>query len=285
MRRGQRWAHGARGALLGLVAGLVLAAVPSSASAQGADYSQCPLANPEVTSCFVAKVYGGEFKLGNTTVPIHRTITLQGGVITDPVTGETMFVDAANGKTLSETPLTVPGGLLGLVPPSWVPEPIRSVLQAAIDLGNKVEATAKLVGPVGFSFNNFANLDGPAITLPIRVHLTNPFLGKKCYIGSKAQPIMLQLTAGTTAPPAPARPISGDPGEITFEDFGQMIISRGFQLVDNAFSAPAASGCGGIFKAIINPIVNLREGLPSSAGNNVARQIGDFWLGDRAYAE
>mgnify|MGYP001057052071 CR=1 FL=1 len=287
-RRIRRRIRRARAVAAAVAAALAAtAAAPGAAGAQGEpDFSQCPLANPAVGSCFIARITGGQFKIGNATVPVDRTITLQGGVITDPETGETEFVEAANGQTLSRTPLVVPGGLLGLAPPAWVPQPIRGVLQEAIDLFNEVTATAELVGPVGFSFNNFANLEGPAITLPLRVTLSNPFLGPSCRIGSRRQPIVLRLTAGTTSPPPPARPITGNPGDVTFEHAGQLIRSRGFELVDNAFAAPAADGCGGLlFSWAIDPVVNLKEGLPAAAGANEARQIGEFALGDRRFAE
>ena len=41
-------------------------------------------------------------------------------------------------------------------------------------------------------------------------------------------------------------------------------------LVDNAWSAPAASGCGGLLSSVIDPIINLASGLPAKAGTNSA---------------
>lgn len=270
---------------IGIGAGMAIAAAIAPAGASAIDFSQCPLSNPNVGSCFDAQVTGGQFILGNASVPISRTITLRGGVITDFETGATTWVDARDGQSLSRTPLNVPGGLLAIIVPSEIPEPARSALQWAIDNGfTGVTATAEVVRPIGFSFNNYANQSGPAITLPLRVKLDNVFLGGSCYIGSAAQPINLQLTTGTTAPRSPNRPISGSTGTLTFPNDGFVVHGQGFRLVDNAFSAPAANGCGGIFSLIVNPIVNLKEGLPSPAGTNTAIQTGNFDLVDRSLA-
>ena len=60
--------------------------------------------------CLVATTTSGEFKLGNKTVPINKPIVMQGGIIE----GSHVLVPAADGNTLSHTPLTVPGGLTGI---------------------------------------------------------------------------------------------------------------------------------------------------------------------------
>jgi hypothetical protein len=42
-------------------------------------------------------------------------------------------------------------------------------------------------------------------------------------------------------------------------------------LVDNAWSAPEADGCGGVLlEGLVDPIVNLSSGLPAAAGKNTA---------------
>ena len=79
---------------------------------------------------------------------------------------------------------------------------------------------------------------------------------------------MLNLTTGTTSPPAPNKPISGNPGKINIEE--GLLTDEGNSLVNNSFAAPAAEGCGGIFSFLIDPLVNGKLGLPSAAGNNTA---------------
>jgi hypothetical protein len=256
----------------------------SAASAAGptgiySDFGACPLAtHPELASCLYSTSTGGSFKLGNATVPINKTIVLQGGVNQDPVTGATSFVDATGGNSLPPVALDVPGGLSGLISSSQLSGAALFLYQHTIATANDISATAEQVGPIGFDFDNYFNGSGVAIKLPIRVHLQNPFLGSSCYVGSAAHPITLNLTSGTTSPPAPNTPISGSPGTFYFQDNGNLVIAQGNKLVDNAFSVPGASGCGGIFSLLIDPLVNLKEGFPSAAGKNSATLTGSTKL-------
>jgi hypothetical protein len=119
--------------------------------------------------------------------------------------------------------------------------------------------------------------------LPIKIRLQNALLGDKCYIGSDAHPIVLELSTGPTAPPAPNTPISGTRGELTFvpvSDTASLIKGSGAVLVDNAFSVPGATGCGPA--GTLNATVNQRQGLPSPAGRNTAILEQDFFLGGPA---
>jgi hypothetical protein len=109
--------------------------------------------------------------------------------------------------------------------------------------------------------------------LPIKVHLENPVIGKNCHVGSNANPIALNLTLGTTAPPPPNEPISGhspENFELDPEREGVILADDG-QFVDNSFAAPAAGGCRlelGLINISIDSIVNIQSGLPSAAGTN-----------------
>ncbi len=51
-----------------------------------APFADCPLSNPEVPLCTVATTTSGEFTIGKRTVPINKTITLQGGLVPIPET-------------------------------------------------------------------------------------------------------------------------------------------------------------------------------------------------------
>jgi hypothetical protein len=107
--------------------------------------------------------------------------------------------------------------------------------------------------------------------LPVKIKLGNAFLGSNCYIGSSSSPIMLNLTTGTTSPPPPNTPISGNPGTPQPNGAFNMITFSGNRLVDNSFAAPGASGCGGIlFSWAVDPLVNSILGTPSPAGKNTA---------------
>ena len=112
------------GALVLAAAAMLVLVVAVPAMAESKDFEvfkQCPTKNPEVNLCVFVQSSGGEFTIGKKTVPVNKTITLQGGSILNEETGGETFVAAANGETLSKTPLTVPGGLLGIKAPTWWP--------------------------------------------------------------------------------------------------------------------------------------------------------------------
>jgi len=251
---------------------LALVVVPSAmAEKDFAVFAQCPTANPEVALCFFAETTSGEFAIGSTKVPISQTLTFQGGATQNEETGAETFVGAANGETLSKTQLKVPGGLLGVVAPEALPKFLQDIINKLVSEGlDGVTATAELVGNPSISRVNLLLQEGVALALPVRIHLSNTFLGKECYIGSKGSPVTFQLTTGTTSPPKPNKPITGSVGEIEFRDEFQFVIIKGNKLVDNSFSVPTASGCGGLLSLLINPAVNLKLGLPSESGHNTA---------------
>src|SRR6476661_6371323 len=141
------------GAIVAAAAAMLALCSPPGAEAslkqELAQFADCPVNTPGVQSCLLGLTTGGEFHLGNETVPINRTVTLQAGIIP----GQAKLVPAVDGNTLSKTPLTVPGGLLGIEL-----------------LGNltEVTATAELVAPPEFVGGT---------TLPIKVKLDNVALG------------------------------------------------------------------------------------------------------------
>jgi hypothetical protein len=267
---------GLRNAVLGMGAAslLVLAvAAPAMAAPKGdfAVFAQCPLKNPEVNLCVFVQSSGGEFVIGSKTVPVNKTVTLQGGSILNEETGAETFVAAANGETLSKTPLTVPGGLFGIKAPEWWSKEAQEWFNKFINEGfTGVTATAELVGNPGISRTNLLFQEGVALSLPVRLHLNNAILGSGCYLGSKSNPVTFNLTTGTTKPPAPNKPITGAVGELEFKDEFQLVIIKGNRVVDNAFSAPGVEGCGGFFSFLVDPLVEKILGVPSAAGHNTA---------------
>ncbi|HEX7609271.1 MAG TPA: hypothetical protein VF380_01235, partial [Solirubrobacteraceae bacterium] len=137
-------------------------------------------------------------------------------------------------------------------------------------LGGEVTASTELVGPVYLNPFKVVGREGTGVTLPIRVHLENPALGESCYIGNESDPVTLKLTSGKTSPPAPNTPIEGSPGKLTTNEGASILTLHANKLVDNAFPAPAAEGCGGSLALLLNPIVNADAGLPAAAGHNTA---------------
>jgi hypothetical protein len=272
---------GAKRLLVGFavsLAALALAA-PAMATKPTGDFinfGDCPTKVSGVNFCVFGQSSSGEFKIKSTTVPITKTITLQGGIIENLETGAETFVNATDGNTLSKTPETVPGGLLKIIAPEFFPEPLKKIFNEFINKGiTGVSAVAELVGTPTINRSKLFSGEGAGFVLPVRVKLENEFLGSKCFVGSKAHPVNIELTTGTTSPPLPNLPITGELGEIEFKDEVTLLILRKNSLVNNSFAAPEAEGCGsqilfGLFTGIIDGAVDLQLGLPSAAGNNTA---------------
>jgi hypothetical protein len=255
---------------LGALASPALATEPTG---DFAVFKQCPRFTSGVNFCLNAQTKSGEVTLNKQNVPIKNTITLQGGIQRNEETEAETFVAALNGETLSKTPQPVPGGLAGLVRCYEISNFFERVAcELVFENGvTGVNATTELARPaseIGINKNNLVNQKGVALSLPVKVHLENPFLGSACYVGSSASPLVWNLTTGTTSPPPPNKPISGKIGEIEFKDEFSFTEITNNTLVDNAYSAPGATGCGGIFSFLIDPLINAKIGLPSAAGKN-----------------
>ena len=89
------------------------------------------------------------------------------------------------------------------------------------------------------SESNIARKENIGLKMPVKVHLENPFLGSKCYVGSDASPITWKLTTGTTPPSKPNEPISGNSGKTEAKEGGRVLQLNGNILVDNNWSAPS----------------------------------------------
>jgi len=247
-----------------------------------APFADCPLANKTINDCIFAQTKSGGFTVGKKTVPIVNTITLQGGFI--GTEGNLKFVAAEDGNTLSKTAQPVPGGLLGIVAPSFLPKFLQELFNEFINKGiTGATATTELAAPassIGLNTENLLEASGIALSLPAKVKLSNTFLGESCYIGSNSHPIVIEFTTGTTSPPPPNKPISGNPGTFEEEDGFALIRLKNNSLVNNSFAAPGAEGCGGIFSFLIDPAVNAELGVPAAAGNNTATLNGTLETGN-----
>jgi hypothetical protein len=263
-------------------------ASPAMATPKGifSIFSDCPTTEPGVTLCQYGQTTSGEFVVGSTKVPINQTITLQGGAIPtgNPENEREYFlVPAKDGNSLSKTELNVPGGLLDFVNCEEITgsgffETIeRNTCKAlfeskttGVTATTEIAATTK--NPPILNLIALNHQEGTAITLPVRVHLKNPLLGNNCYVGSEASPLQLHLTTGATSPSPPNKSISGKRGTPeTLEEKEQLMLRiSNNSLVDNAFSAPVAEGCGEFFSFIIDPILDSKIGLPSADGHNTA---------------
>jgi len=250
------------------------AAAPYHPTGEFAQFNYCPLGNPALVSCLYSESKAGFFTIGNKTVPVKNPVILQGGIALNEAE-ETLILAAQDGNTLPKVPQPVPGGLLGVTAPSWWPQILKDLFNETINNGfTGVTATVELAGPASAIKLNALNLlssKGTALSLPVKIKLDNPFLGSSCYIGSTNTPVVFNFTTGTTAPPAPNKPITGSPGSISTNPDGSILTFSGGRLVDNAFAAPGANGCGGfLFSWLVDPFVNSIVGVPAAAGTNTA---------------
>lgn len=235
----------------------------------------CPYKTAEVNRCLYSVTTGGEVKLGKKAVPIEKQVVLQGG-FAKPVEEFSKFFAATNGITLSKAPQKVPGGLAGIVPDASSPFLVKVLIKFFFEneltgLSSTLEL-AQSASEIRVSENHLAEMEGIALKMPVKVRLENPFLGKSCYVGSSTSPIKWELTTGTTSPPKPNEPIKGTAGKVSFHEEGEILRLTGAELVDNSWSAPGATGCGGIISFLVNPIINSQLGT-TTAGNNTARLI------------
>jgi len=231
------------------------------------EFGECPLNTPAVEECVFSVTTGGSVKIGKKSVPIVNPVTLQGGLAPGE-SGEALFVAAENGQTLSKTAQPVPGGLTGITAPTWWPKSVQDWFNNLISEGfTGVDATVELAAPaskIKISNENLINQEGTVLGLPVKIKLDNAILGNNCYIGSNLKPVQINLVTGTSGT------LKGSPGEINFNETFNMVTITGARLVDGLFTAPGASGCGGIFSLFVDPLVNEVLGTPSGSGKNEA---------------
>ena len=263
------------GVALGAVVALLC--LPAGAFAHTgiwAKFNYCPSTTTGVVKCLYSVTNSGEIILGKKKTPIVNPVTLQGGYSEENELGEAKMFAATNGETLSKTAQPVPGGLLGIVPPESSPPLVKLLSKFFFENSlTGVNATLELAKPASeIIINEFELLvaEGVALKLPVKVHLENPFLGSSCYVGSSSSPLIWNLTTGTTKPNSPNKPITGKPGFVEAKEEAELAQITENSLVENNWSAPAATGCGGVLSFLVDPVIDLELGLPAAAGTNTA---------------
>jgi hypothetical protein len=219
-------------------------------------FKNCPIDNPAVILC-VSGSMTGTFTIGSQSLTTPKPATLTLGLGTN---AQGLYaIPPDNGTSALSSP-PIPVTILGL-------PPLPGVLS--------ITATPTLLSTPSISLTNILDQSGPAVSLNLDVQLNNALLGPSCTIGSPTSPISLNLTTGTTTPPAGVTPLQGSKGVFTQKKDGE-IIDSGLKIVDNDFVVPGANGCG-LF-GILDPILNTIEGLPSAAGKNSAVFSGSNYL-------
>jgi hypothetical protein len=262
---------------LALSTALMLAVVSVALAAPKgifARFAQCPAGKPGMGLCLHAEVTGGTFAIGKTSIPIVRPIVVQDGAL--PTGGanfnEYFLSPPASGESIPSNELEIPGGLRGILqcPQAGCRGPSGNIAPNAVFA--TIETATSPANPGTLNMAAAAEARGVALTLPVRLQLRNSLLGSACYLGSTAHPIELRLTAGTTSPPPPNKPIAGTLGHAVgkVEDGYELSSYAGAELVDNTFSVPVAQGCGGQLASLVDSEIDQALGLESRAGHNTA---------------
>jgi hypothetical protein len=240
------------------------------------EFSLCPTnftlpAGATFLLCSHSETTGGQLTIGNSTVSIsNNPDTVDLGAYPKSrfgFLGPEAIVTPTNGQIFGGPAQVVPGGLLGLTgilaPLSKPLDPINQVtssieLAGPITAATVVDTTATkaffcATGPLNSCFGE--PLPSSVLRVPIKVHLHNVVLGPNCYIGSNANPIVLNLNETPNS-----QPVQSGAGNAT--------IVSGVEVADDTFAVPGASGCG--LLGTLDLALNLKVGLPSPSGKNSA---------------
>jgi hypothetical protein len=267
--------RGCLGVLFGAFLALVFSTSALAHSGEFAKFNYCPSTNSEVKKCLYSVTNGGTIILGKKTTPIVNKVVLQGGYgKANSETHIAKFYEATNGVTLEKVAQPVPGGLLGIVPPESSPPLVKLLskffFENSITGVNAKLELAKPASEIQISEYNLLTEEELALKLPVKVKLENPFLGSSCYVGSSSSPLTWNLTTGTTNPSSPNKAIKGSSGLLELKEEDEIAQLTGNELVENDWSAPEATGCGGILSFLVDPIIDSELGLPAKAGENTA---------------
>src|SRR5262245_60949708 len=191
------------GALIyaGVVAGPAMAVGYPAPGGIYAPFTDCPLHKPEMRladpgfamGCIKSITPSGTFTINGIPVAITHPVTVQFGTysVIDSTGSQVFFVvPPQDHKQLLAEPEIIPDGLLVLVCSTGDPA-VAKLCQKAMKTGKTdLAVEVQLAGPI----TNFSPLAEVPFTLPIKVKLTNPLLGGKCFIGSDDDPILLNPT-------------------------------------------------------------------------------------------
>jgi hypothetical protein len=254
-------------------------------------FIQCP-DNPSFAMS--ACVYGEAgpesfFQAGKVTVHFVKTVKLSVGLKENEETGTLTTYPALNGQSISKEAEPAPAlneDIDTTLLSTQCGEGVQSACaelaryEAYVAGGGSMKATATIelatTGVGGIQITDSALLaeTGAAFVFPVMIHLSNKFVGKTCYVGSTAAPVVVPFTTGTTSPEPPNEPIHGQVGEIT-EPLENTLELHDPILVNNEYAAPGVHGCG--INGHLNGALDSALGLPSPAGSNTTELIGKLY--------
>jgi hypothetical protein len=264
-------------------------AIPGTARAttlngEWAPFTRCPVAASSMLAADGTDIYdgcvdsassSGSMTLGSSTVPLG-TSDLQDGVLVNPSESgssglEWTTVDPSGGAIVA-APVSVPGGLLGLMCPADIILITPLCEEITDSTLNAVTASIVQVAPTeGFYLGAALGAKHSIITIPVEIQLSNPILGSDCSIGSASDPIDLTIT-NTVAPPDYSLTYFDPDG--TADPTNGVLASQvlsGAGQEDASFSVPGASGCGPL--GIADPLLDLKEGIPGTGSLTLSNVV------------
>ncbi|MBD8505989.1 hypothetical protein HT102_05770 [Hoyosella sp. G463] len=189
---------------------------------------------PRAQHCLTVLIRGGEFRSGDFVVPISDGGLKISGGVTDG-----KFIPPSDGSHgIYGEFLEVPGGVTGL-------NAVSRVLGTMGAVTSRVEAVKPLV------INDLMAFD---LTLFLRVHVHNPFVGGDCYIGTHAKPLIVRMQRIDGAENIPGLIRKGIPSSV--------IGISNVNVAATGFPVPSVSGAGPM--GAFNTVVNLRASLPNA---------------------
>ncbi len=230
------------------------------------------------------------FQAGKVTVHYVKPVVLQGGLLNEQEPFIKHLAPASNGVTIVPVAQPAPSLTEG-IDAELLPEKEKQRYEEYLASGGStaVTATIELAGPAeDIVVNSQATLEEtgesePAFTFPVMIHLSNKFLGKDCYNGSTADPIVVSFISGETNPEPPNEPIHGQAGKLRTHGEGAVAEVVGAELVNNTYSAPGVQGCG-IYNGA-DAALDAGLELPSPSGHNTSVLTGAFQISNSEIVE
>lgn len=203
---------------------------------------------PQAQHCLTVNIRSGEFRSASFVVPmVDGGLKISGGIANG------QFVPPSDGSNgVYGKALPVPGGVTGS-------SGISKVLGSAGEVTARVEAVRPPV------INDLLAFD---LSLFLRIHVRNTFVGGECYIGTASEPLtvrMQRLPGGDLIPRLATDPLPSGIVGIT-----------NINVAASNFSVPAVTGAGPM--GAFNTVVNLRANLPNSGVSTALRIKCDAFL-------
>jgi hypothetical protein len=203
---------------------------------------------PQAQHCLTVNIRGGEFRSASFVVPmVDGGLKISGGI------ADGTFMPPSDGSHgVYGKALPVPGGVTGSAGISKV-------------LGSVGEVTARVEAVRPPVINDLMAFD---LSLFLRIHVRNPFVGGDCYIGTPKEPLAVRMQR--------------IPGSEHIPQLARDVLPSGVVGITNInvaaanFSVPAVTGAGPM--GAFNAVVNVRANLPNSGVSTALKIKCDAFL-------